>query len=156
VWTGPAPSTSPVHLESLGTDVRAGDLVEVVGARHVLGFSVLGLAETAAMPLGSALARVASPHVDRDRYYGNYSVTVAPPTQSKWDGVEAFCRVHDLDVSAVLAIGDGPNDIELLRGAAIAVVPEDAHPDARLCADHVVGCARDGGWADILDLVGVV
>jgi hydroxymethylpyrimidine pyrophosphatase-like HAD family hydrolase len=54
-----------------------------------------------------------------------------------------------------MAIGDGPNDIELLANAAVAVVPGDAHPAARLLADHVVGRAADGGWADILEILGI-
>ena len=53
----------------------------------------------------------------------------------------------------MLAIGDGPNDRELLAGAAIAVAPADGHPDVVRDADHVVGSPRDGGWAEILDLM---
>jgi HAD superfamily hydrolase (TIGR01484 family) len=155
VWVGPAPATHPEHLASLGADVQTGDLAAVVESELVLGFSVLGIDEDLATTLGAALRGLATPHVDRDRGYGGFSVTVAPMSQSKWDGVASFCQRHDLDASAVLAIGDGPNDAELLRNAAIAVVPEDAHPDARRHAHHVVGRARDGGWADILDFIGV-
>ena len=52
----------------------------------------------------------------------------------------------------MLAIGDGPNDVELLTHAAVAVVPESAFPDALAVADHLVP-PPDGGWAKILDLV---
>lgn len=155
VWVGHEPSTHRDHLASFGADLRTGDLSAVVESELVLGFSVLGIDERGALALGTALAGVGTPHVDHDRGYGGFSVTVAPLSQSKWDGVAAFCRLHDIDATAVLAIGDGPNDVELLRNAAIAVVPEDAHPSARRLAHHVVGLARDGGWADILDLVGV-
>ena len=155
VWTSGSPSTHPDHLASFGVDVRAGDLMEVVGAELVLAFSVLGIDESIANALGATLAGIGSVHVDRDRHYGGFAVTVAPLTQSKWDGVAAFCCLHELDAGAVLAVGDGPNDVALLQNAAVAVVPEDAHASARAHADHVVGAARDGGWAEILDLIGI-
>jgi hydroxymethylpyrimidine pyrophosphatase-like HAD family hydrolase len=155
VWTSSTPATHPEHFASFGIDVRHGDLLEVVDVERVLAFSVLGIDEPTARAVGEALAAVSSVHVDRDRSYGGYAVTVAPPHQSKWDGVAAFCLQHELDAASVLAIGDGPNDVALLDNAAIAVVPEDAHPSARAHADHVVGCARDGGWAEILELIGL-
>lgn len=80
-------------------------------------------------------------------------MTVAPPTQSKWDGIDAFCRAREIDSRRVLAMGDGPNDVEMLEHAAIALVPEDGHPLAIAQADRVIGRAADGGWADVVDLL---
>lgn len=155
VWVSATPSTHPDHLASFGSDVATGHLLDVVRREDVLAFGVLGVAESEARSVGRALEEVASPHVDRDRQYRGYTVTVAPAAESKWDGVAAFCSRHGLDPGAVIAIGDGPNDLELLDNAAISVVPEDAHPTAHAHADHVVGCAGDGGWADILHILGV-
>jgi hydroxymethylpyrimidine pyrophosphatase-like HAD family hydrolase len=155
VWVSPNPSTHPDHIAGFGDDVSSGELRAIVETEDVLAFSVLGIDERSANLLGRDLAAIATPHVDRDRQYGGHSVTVAPLAQSKWDGVAAFCALHDLDPNAVMAIGDGPNDAELLENAAVAVVPDDAHPDARRHADHVVGSARDGGWADILHLLDI-
>ncbi len=50
-------------------------------------------------------------------------------------------------------MGDGPNDVEMLEHAAIALVPEDGHPLAIAQADRVIGRAADGGWADVVDLL---
>ena len=155
VWISANPSTHPEHIRGFGTDVGSGDLRTIVETEHVLAFSVLGIDQRTAELLGHHLGAIATPHVDRDRHYGGYAVTVAPKAQSKWDGVAAFCALHGLDPNAVMAIGDGPNDAQLLENAAIAVVPDDAHPDARWHADHVVGSARDGGWADILHLLDI-
>ena len=149
------PSSHPDHLAGFGVDVRTHDLAHVVRSERVLGFSVLGIPEATALALDAGLAGLATPHVDRDRYYGDFALTAAPISQSKWDGVVAFCDEHDLDPSAVLAVGDGPNDVELLDHAAIAVVPKDAHPHARERADHIIGRACDGGWADVLGLLGL-
>ena len=153
VFVSPDPSTHPDHLAGLGSDARVGDLSEVARTERVLGFSVLGISEARAAALGDSLAGIGTPHVDRDRYYGDFAVTVAPVSNSKWDGVAAFCSTHDVDPASVVALGDGPNDVELLVNAGLAAVPEDAHPSALAHADHVIGRARDGGWAEILDLI---
>jgi hydroxymethylpyrimidine pyrophosphatase-like HAD family hydrolase len=153
VWVGRSPSTHPDHLAGFGDDVGVGPLERIVEDEYVLAFAVLGVGDEAAAGVGAALASLATPHVAADRQYGGFTVTVAPSGRSKWDGVEAFCDRRGIDSSAVLAIGDGPNDLELLQHAAVAVVPEDAHPTARAAADHVVGRAAHGGWAELLDLL---
>ena len=63
----------------------------------------------------------------------------------------AFCRSQGLDPTRVLALADGPNDLELLANASVRLVPEVAHPDALALADHVIPAAVDGGWAAVLD-----
>ena len=154
VRVGPDPSTHPRHLASFGDEVATGDLERVVADERVLAFGVLGLDGERAARLGSALSEVVTTaHVDRDRAYGGFVVTAGAAGQSKWAGVLAYCARHGIDERAVLAIGDGANDLELLASAAIAVTPEDAHPDALARADHVVARAADGGWADVLALV---
>jgi hydroxymethylpyrimidine pyrophosphatase-like HAD family hydrolase len=52
-----------------------------------------------------------------------------------------------------LALGDGPNDVELLERAAIRLVPENASLAARELADHFIGPPERGGWARVLDFV---
>jgi len=155
VWTSATPSTHADHLASFGDDLGIDNLAQVVGSLPVLAFSLLGITEEVAAGIATDISLAATTHVDRDRLYGGFTITVAPPRRSKWDGVVAYCEMRGIDSNAVLAIGDGPNDRELLDAAAIAVTPEDAHADALARADHVVGRAADGGWADIIDLLGV-
>lgn len=156
VWIGESPSTHPDHIASFGADVTVGDLGSVVVDHHVLAFAVLGISEdvASAIAAGISIQDSGTCHVAPDRLYGGITVTVAPTTISKWDGVVAYCRWRGIDPDAVVAIGDGPNDAELLRAAAFAVAPVDAHPSAVELADHVVGRAADGGWAELLDLLG--
>ncbi|HEX9505724.1 MAG TPA: HAD hydrolase family protein, partial [Acidimicrobiia bacterium] len=92
-------------------------------------------------------------HISTDKQYGGHVITVAPTGLSKWAGVVAYCSRAGLDPERVLAIGDGPNDRELLTRAAVAVIPEDADETLRGAGHHVVGSARTGGWAEILDLI---
>jgi hydroxymethylpyrimidine pyrophosphatase-like HAD family hydrolase len=79
---------------------------------------------------------------------------VAPRGLSKWDGVRAFCDARGLDPTRVLALADGPNDLELLDHAAVRLVPAAAHPEALALAHHVIPAAADGGWAAVLDHLG--
>jgi hydroxymethylpyrimidine pyrophosphatase-like HAD family hydrolase len=82
------------------------------------------------------------------------ALTVAPRGQSKWDGVLAFCAARGLDATRVLALADGPNDVELLDHAMLRLVPGNAHRSALDRADHLIGPAVDGGWAEVVRFLG--
>jgi hydroxymethylpyrimidine pyrophosphatase-like HAD family hydrolase len=153
VFVGSSPATHPRHLQSFGRWVQSADLHEVMATTPVFSFGLLGQPPDQLQAVAGALDGIAHPHVQPDREYGGACITVAPQDLSKWVGVETICRKFGFDTGAVLAIGDGPNDVELLSRAAVAVVPADAHPAARACADHVIGRAADGGWAEVLDLL---
>lgn len=147
------PSTHPDHARAIGGPPV--DLDEAVGEGAVLGFSLIGVPHGRCVTARDAVGEVAETHLDRSLDFpGLGTITVAPHGQSKWDGVVAFCEAHDLDPGRVLALGDGSNDLELLEGAAVALVPEVAHQSALDRADHVIGAAADGGWVAVLDHLG--
>lgn len=146
-------STHPDHLASFGDDVGLDDLDDVVANHHVLAFGILGLSPDRAVSMGDRLIGTASSHVSPDRQYGGSAITVAPYRRSKWDGIEAFCQARGIDPAAVLALGDGPNDVEMLESAAIALVPADADQVALDLADHIIPRADHGGWANLLDFL---
>lgn len=151
VFLGPTPSTHPDHVAFLAGSAATDDLARVVEREPVLGFGLLGIQHGDGVAAAEAVGELAETHLDRSiDYPGLASLTVAPVGQSKWDGVLAFCDRHDIDSSRVLALADGPNDIELLDHAAVRLVPEVAHPAARERADHIIGAAADGGWAEVL------
>ena len=154
VFVSDNPSTHPEHLRSFGEWARVADLSDVVAGEAILAFGVLSLPADEIVRVYEKVGDIANAHLSDERQYaGGMTLTVAPPELSKWDGVEAFCAARGYDPTRVLAIGDGPNDLELLDGAAVAVVPEDGHVDALARADHMVPRALDGGWADLLDLL---
>jgi hypothetical protein len=155
VFLDPDPSTHPDHVRALGVHARRDDLGRVVAEEAVLGFSVLGRPHDLLAAVVERLDAHSVAHLDRSiEFTGSASLTVTGPGISKWEGVLAYCRHADIDPARVLAIGDGPNDVELLAGAAVAVAPADGHPSARELAHHVVGPAADGGWADLVELLG--
>lgn len=150
------PSTHPGHQARLQPTARVvSDLRRACAQVPVLAFGILGIPHGRLAPAAEHLAPLGEVHLDRAlEFPGMASLTVAPRRQSKWDGVLAYCRLEHIDPGSVIAIGDGPNDVELLSNAAISLVPEPAHPAALECADRVIASPQDGGWAEVLDLIG--
>jgi hydroxymethylpyrimidine pyrophosphatase-like HAD family hydrolase len=155
VVLGPSPSTNPAHAAALAPRALRADPAWAVEAGLALGFSLIGVQHGVAVAAAEAIGELGITHLDRSLDHpGMVSLTVAPLGRSKWDGVLAYCEHAGLDPTRVLALGDGPNDVELLDGAAITLVPHGSHPDALARADHVIGSSRDGGWAEVLDHLG--
>lgn len=151
-FLGPDPSSHPNHVKQLGDAASTDDLERVVAEEVVLGFGMIGVPGPDGTAATDAVGTLAEVHLDRSLDYDDMvSFTVAPRGQSKWDGVLAYCAVHGLDAGQVLALADGPNDLELLDNAAVSLVPEVAHPEALARADHIIPAAADGGWAAVLD-----
>jgi len=157
VLLGSAPDTNAGHVAALGDTagrVEDDELRARVDEEAVLGFSMIGVPFGPAEEAFSALRPVAEVHLDRSiDWPGLASLTVAPRDQSKWDGVLAYCARHGLDSSRVLALADGPNDVELLTAAAVRLVPAVAHQVALDLATTVIPAAADGGWAAVVDHV---
>jgi HAD superfamily hydrolase (TIGR01484 family) len=150
---GRRPSSHPDHVAYLAAWSVRADLDAVVGDETVQSFSVCGVARDVVQPVADDLASIAAPIVTWDATYGAHTLTVGPLGVHKWRGVQAFCARHGLDDGAVLAVGDGLNDVELLRAAAVACVIEGSDARVVACADHLVPGPAVGGWADVLTRV---
>jgi len=147
-----APSTSRHHLESLADAVRTGDLDRLARDEPVFMFSLIGLPHGQLAAAAEQIAGLAETHLDRSfDVPGTATITVAPLGRSKWKGVQAWCRYAGFSPKRVIALGDGPNDVELLSRADLSLVPEGAHPAALKLADHVIPKPNEGGWAALLD-----
>jgi len=153
VVLGSDPGTHPEHVRALGPNAVRDDLARVVAEETVLAIGVAGLDEADLRVVADDLGAVAAGGVFRDTFFGRSTFIAVPPGVSKWEGVVAFCARHDLDPTRVLAVGDAENDLELLAGAAIAVVVDDGHESALALAHHTIPAASQGGWAAILDLL---
>lgn len=152
VFLSATPDTHPGHVASLDDTAAVDDLARVVAEEAVLAFSMIGVPHRDGVAATEALGDLVEVHLDRSLDYpGTASLTAAPKGQSKWDGVMAFCAAQGLDSDRILALADGPNDIELLTNAAVRLVPTVAHAAALDLADHVIPAAADGGWAVVLD-----
>lgn len=152
VVVGAEPATVPAHLASVGAWLREDDLDTVVAELPVLAMGAIGQPRSRLEPIAAALDDPGAV-VNRDHVHGGATLMVAAPGVEKWDGVLAYCRANGHDPSRILAIGDGENDLSMLRRAAVACVVEDGCGPALALADHVVPGAGRGGWAQLLDLV---
>ncbi len=76
---------------------------------------------------------------------------LAPVGVSKASGLEYVARELGIDAADVLAIGDGRNDIEMLRWAGRGVAMGQAVEEVKEAADAVAGSVYDEGAALELD-----
>ncbi len=70
-----------------------------------------------------------------------------PPGASKGDGLRRLLADLNLDPRHVLAIGDGENDLEMLRLAGIGVAMGNAPASVRAVADYVTASNDEDGVA---------
>lgn len=153
VVVGREPATHVDHLARLAGGVeRVADVRTVAASRTVLGIGVCGVGRELLASVADRIGMAGEPALHTDLTYGGHALMVAPRGLSKWDGVLAFCALKGIDPDRVVAIGDGPNDLELLANASIACVVEDACDEALALADHVIPSHRDGGFARAVDL----
>ena len=119
------------------------DLRAAVAETPVLGFSMIGVPFPDAEAAFAALDGVVEVHLDRSiDYPGMASLTAAPRTSPSGTACSPTAPCTGIDRTQVLAVADGPNDIELLTNAAIRAVPEVAHPSALDLATTVIPSAR--------------
>lgn len=76
---------------------------------------------------------------------------VMPPGTSKGDGVQRLLDELGIDPAHVLALGDGENDIELLRMAGMSAAMGNAADAAKAAADVVVGTNDEDGVAQAVE-----
>jgi hydroxymethylpyrimidine pyrophosphatase-like HAD family hydrolase len=148
------PSTCAAHMAHLGGLVGVDDLDEVVSARPVYAFSVLGVArERLELAADLLLSSGAVVTLYPEPRYGDYGLIVNPPGITKWSGIEAYCRLAGVTAGEVLAVGDGDNDVPMLTQAAVAVAVKGGSKRALAAADHVINPPSEHGWVSLLDLI---
>lgn len=67
--------------------------------------------------------------------------------------VEALCAERGISAAEVIAFGDMPNDVALLRWAGHGVAVATGHPDAIAAADEIAGSNDDSGVAAVLERI---
>lgn len=76
---------------------------------------------------------------------------LALPGVSKGSALEFVCRRLGIDPAAVVAFGDGANDVELLEAAGLGVAVADADAALKPIAGWTVPSVDDDGVAGFLD-----
>ena len=71
-------------------------------------------------------------------------------------GIDAFCRYYGFSPQEVMAIGDGGNDIPMLKAAGIGVAMGEAADAVKAAADYVTDSVDDHGIRHALSHFGVI
>ncbi len=155
VVSGPVPSSGEPYVAWAGSHLRlVDDLRAMVAALPVYAFSVVACPEATALRAVrdelAAASGVGMVNVFPDKVFGGWTLDSAPKGVNKWSGVEAYCRYRGLDPGAVLAIGDGDNDVELFERAVHACAMSHATDRAKAAA-HVTFSDGMDGWAQLLN-----
>jgi Cof subfamily protein (haloacid dehalogenase superfamily) len=77
-------------------------------------------------------------------------IEILPPGVSKGEGVRWLLDKMSVDPAVVMAVGDGKNDLELLRMAGLGVAMGNAGDAVKAAADVVVGSNEDAGVAEAI------
>jgi HAD superfamily hydrolase (TIGR01484 family) len=75
------------------------------------------------------------------------------PDSDKWTMLVRVCASHGVGHDRVVAVGDGLNDLRMLREAALAIAMGNADPRLLEHADHVAPHHAEDGFAHAVDLL---
>ncbi len=78
-------------------------------------------------------------------------VEISPPSVTKAAGLAEVAERHGVTAADVVAFGDMPNDLEMLRWAGHGVAMGNAHPALLEVADEVTGSNGEDGLAMVLE-----
>ena len=82
-------------------------------------------------------------------------VEMVSPRVNKAAAIELVCARLGLELSGALAVGDAPNDIEMLARAGCGVAVRDARPEVLAAADATCAPPQDAGVAEVLEHFGL-
>ncbi|MEO2078200.1 MAG: HAD family hydrolase [Bacillus sp. (in: firmicutes)] len=81
----------------------------------------------------------------------NDGFELVSPNVSKWSAIKSLLRSYRISPNEVVTIGDGPNDIEMLRHAGTGVAMGNASEEVKAVADFVTGHHENDGLAEFIE-----
>jgi len=75
------------------------------------------------------------------------------PDVNKWTMIARLCRQRGIESDRVAVIGDGLNDVQMVRHAGLGVAMGNADPRVRAVADRVTGDSTGGGVAQAIKMM---
>jgi hypothetical protein len=81
----------------------------------------------------------------------NGLIEIVPLGTSKATGIDEIARPLEIAREEVVAFGDMPNDLSMLRWAGHGVAMGNAHPDVQAAADEVTTANNDDGVGRVLE-----
>lgn len=80
-------------------------------------------------------------------------IDVAAKNITKESGVTRLAEKHGIDMQNVYAVGDGWNDMDMLRLAKIGFAPEKCAAGVREMGARIVGSCDNGAVADVIEIL---
>lgn len=75
------------------------------------------------------------------------------PDVNKWTMIARLCRQRGIESDRVAVIGDGLNDVQMVRHAGLGVAMGNADPRVRAVADRITGDSTGGGVAQAIKMM---
>jgi len=82
-------------------------------------------------------------------------IEVASPRVGKGPALRLLAKELGVDLSRAVAIGDAPNDVDMLEAVGFGVAVEGALPELLIHAACTCPVAQEGGVADVLTALGL-
>ncbi|RLQ93581.1 HAD family hydrolase [Falsibacillus albus] len=81
----------------------------------------------------------------------NDGFEILAPKVSKWSAIKSLLEEHGISPKEAAAIGDGPNDIEMLRNIGTGVAMGNAGDQVKAVADFITGHHENDGLAEFIE-----
>ena len=141
------------HQDLLGLKAEGADLLRL--EEPLVRLQVLADAHA---PLGALLDRLPpglSAHVaESPKMPGVRFVSLTKRGVSKLSAAQVVAEAHGLSLAACAMVGDGENDLELIRAVGLGIAMGNAPPSVKRAAQRVVAPVEACGLAEALDLLG--
>ncbi|OBG39150.1 Cof-type HAD-IIB family hydrolase [Mycobacterium sp. E3198] len=141
-----SPGYEHAWLNPDNTEVSIDDLLSAPAIKLLIRKAGARSADMAA-----ALAKHVGIEGDITYSTDNGLVEIVPLGISKASGVEEIAKPLEISSDEVVAFGDMPNDIPMLRWAGLGVAMGNAHPDVVAVADEVTAPNTDDGVGRVLE-----
>lgn len=140
-------------VEHLDEDPNPDDTVRAAVVAH--GVELSSIALDLKSQLGDSVFLQHWPAVTETHATGadTHLLEVFSPNVNKWTMIEQLCETRSIDPARVAAIGDGLNDVEMLRESGIGIAMANADPRAAAAADITTGDHHDDGVAEAIELI---
>lgn len=83
----------------------------------------------------------------------SFFLEILPININKGTALERLVRFTGLDAAKVVALGDNPNDHEMLRTAAVGIAVDNAHPSLKEIATFSSCCNDDHAIAEVIQWI---
>jgi len=165
VGTGALDPATTWWLDQHAVPVRHVESIEAshaVGHEHVLRVGAIDRADRLAPVCDQMRARFgdrasvqAWSAVTAEQATGSVThlLEMYAPESDKWTMLMRVCAAHGLAQDHVVAVGDGLNDLRMLREAALSIAMGNADPRLLEHADHVAPHHAQDGFAHAVDML---